>query len=399
MQKENTTFHEHREEGRIVGRCRVLFVIRALAYGGAERQLIELVRAMDKERFQITLATFYNAGKLGNEARAIAGIRVVSLHKKGRWDLASFLFRFVRLVRQIRPDIVHGYMGTSNELALLARWLIGARAVWGIRGSKANPDVYHDWVRHLSQWTERKLSRFADCIIVNSRAGRDDHLREGYEGSRMKVISNGIDTARFIPDPRAGLEIRREWEVPIGTPLIGLVARVDPMKGHTVFLKAAALMASRRPEVRFACIGDGAQSYRDRLMALSEELGLRDCLAWHPARRDIEAVYNALTVVTSSSTFGEGFSNVVGEAMACGRPVAATDVGDAAMIGGGLAVIVPRGSPEKLAGAWEQLLDEPADVSLARTTMGRERISAEYGMARLAGRTEAALLEILPCQK
>lgn len=399
MQKGNTASHRTQEGKGAATRCRLLFVIRALSCGGAERQLIELVRAMDKNRFEITVATFYDTGKLGDDARTIPGIRVVSLRKKGRWDLAPFLYRYAKLVREIRPDVVHGYMGTSNELALLARLLTGARAVWGIRGSGANQSAYHDWVRHVGQWSERKLSRFADCIIVNSEAGRDDHLRDGYEGSRMTVISNGIDTERFTPDPDAGLEVRREWGLSPGTPVIGLVARVDPMKGHSVFLKAAALIASRRPGVRFVCIGDGSREYRERLVALSDELGLQERLEWHPARRNIEAVYNALTVVTSSSTFGEGFSNVIGEAMACGRPVVATDVGDAARIGGGLALIVPRGNPEKLANAWEQLLDEPVEVSLTRTAMGRERITTEYGMARLAERTQAALLEILPCKK
>ncbi len=399
MQNENTAINRDRSDDATAPRCKVLFVIRALAYGGAERQLIELVRAIDKDQFRVTVVTFYDAGKLGDEVRAIAGIRVVSLHKKGRWDLVPFLARFVTLVREFKPDVVHGYMGTSNELALLAWMVCRARVVWGIRGSQCNHAAYNDWVRRFTHWSERKFSRFADCIIVNSEAGRTDYIRDGYDGSRMKVICNGIDTARFSPDPEAGLEVRREWGAPAGVPIIGLIARLDPMKGHSTFLRAAALLAARRPDVWFVCVGDGPQAYCKRLVSLGEELGLQSRLMWHPARRDVGAVYNALTILTSSSTFGEGFSNVIGEAMACGTPVVATDVGDAALILDDPTVVVPPGCPEKLVEAWETILDQPPEALACRAREGRERVIREYSLSLLASRTEAALLETLQWQK
>lgn len=399
MQKQNLTAVDDRDGETPASRCRVLFIIRALAFGGAERQLIELVKAMNKERFLVTVATFYDTGKLGDEVRAIPGINVVSLQKKGRWDMARFLTRFVSLVRKFRPDIVHGYMGTSNELALLARWVCGCRAVWGIRGSGCDYTLYHDWGRNFGHWTEKKLSRFADCIIANSEAGRRDCIRDGYEGSRMKVICNGIDTARFEPNREAGLQVRREWGVPVGVPLIGIVARLDPMKDHAAFLSAAALLASRRPDVRFVCVGDGPHAYRARLFSLAEELQLQSRLEWHGARSDVAAVYNALTILTSSSAFGEGFSNVIGEAMACGTPVVATDVGDAAAIINDPAMIVPPGCPEKLVAAWESVLERPAALVASRAQDARDRIIREYGMARLASRTEETLLETLHCRK
>jgi glycosyltransferase involved in cell wall biosynthesis len=289
---------------------------------------------------------------------------------------------------------------------LLSRAVCGSRAVWGIRGSACDYSGYNDWGRSFGDWVGMKLSRFADCIIVNSEAGRAEHVTDGYEGARMKVIRNGIDTRRFCPDRESGLRVRREWGLAPAVPLIGLVARLDPMKGHTVFLRAAALMARRRPEVRFVCVGDGPEPYKKRLQAEAAELGFEGRLAgrleWQGARSDVEAVYNALTILTSSSLFGEGFSNVIGEAMACGTPVVATDVGDAAVIVNDPNRVVPPGCPEMLVTAWECLLDEDPVALARRAQQGRERIVADYGMTHLVSRTEAALtnlLETLPCRK
>ena len=284
-------------------------------------------------------------------------------------------------------------MGVSNELTLLARAVCGCRAVWGIRGSACDYRCY-DWGRSFSHWLGIKLSRFADGIIVNSESGRVEYIAGGYEGSRMKVIRNGIDSERFQPDRNAGRDLRREWGIAPDAPLIGVVARLDPMKDHPTFLQAAALLARRRPEVRFVCVGDGPSGYSMELRALAGELGLEamDRLQWHPARKDVAAVYNALTILTSSSRFGEGVSNVIGEAMACGTPVVATDVGDAAIILNDQAMTVPPGCPERLVAAWETLLDEEPGALERRSEMARERIVGEFSMARLISNTQAALL-------
>ena len=105
----------------------LFFLIRALDHGGAERQLIELVKDLDKSRFEITVATFYDGGGLRPEMEKIAGVRVVSLGKKGRWDLLPFVWRLSRLVRRLRPDVLHGYMGIANELCSLMGRLHGGR--------------------------------------------------------------------------------------------------------------------------------------------------------------------------------------------------------------------------------------------------------------------------------
>ena len=147
-----------------------------------------------------------DGGALRPEIENIEGVRVLSLGKKGRWDLLPFLLRLSRVVRETRPDILHGYMGIANELCSLMARLHGGRAVWGLRQSERDPFQY-GW---LTRWSERAgawVSRFADLIIANSHAGKRYYAGLGYRADRMIVVHNGVDTARFHPDRAAGRSI------------------------------------------------------------------------------------------------------------------------------------------------------------------------------------------------
>jgi glycosyltransferase involved in cell wall biosynthesis len=372
----------------------VLFLIRSLTTGGAQRQLIELVKNLDRSRVAVTVVTFYDGGALRPELERVEGVRLVSLHKRGRWDVLPFLYRLWSVVRRVKPRIIHGYMGTANELSSLMAWLQGARAVWGVRASDMDLALYGRvpaWGFRVGAW----LSRSADLIVVNSTSGMRHHVAQGYEGRRMVVVPNGIDTGRFRPDRAAGRGLRAAWGVGERERLIGLVARLDPMKDHPTLLRAAALLAGERPDVRFVCVGDGPAGYRAGLEALSGELGLGGRLIWAGPCADMVAVYNALDLATSSSAFGEGFSNAVAEGMACGVPCVVTNVGDSAAVVGDCGRTVPPKDPEALRRAWADVLRLPGDDYLDLGGRARERIVTEYGVRRLAGRTESLLLGLL----
>src|SRR5262245_44633523 len=112
---------------------RIFLLIRSLERGGAERQVIELAGGLVRCGFHVTVCTFYDGGALRPELEAIAGVESVSLGKKGRWDMGRFFWRLQSVVRQARPDLIHGYMGIANELALVLARISGAKAVWGLR--------------------------------------------------------------------------------------------------------------------------------------------------------------------------------------------------------------------------------------------------------------------------
>ena len=367
----------------------IALLIRSLNYGGSERQLVALARGLHERQYDVTVATFYSGGPLEGELRE-AGVKVRGLDKGGRWDLLGFLFRLVRLLREEKPDILYGFLASPNTLSVLLKPIfLRTRMVWGVRASNVNLDRY-DWLSRLSYGVERRLARFADLIIANSRAGSSYAVANGFPKNKMVVIPNGIDTERFRPDSEERRRVRAEWGLEEGEKLIGTVGRLDPMKGHATFLKAAAILSQKRGDVRFICVGDGPVDYGRELSALGEELGLTQRIIWAGLREDMPAVYNALDIATSSS-YGEGFSNVIGEAMACGVPCVATDVGDSAWIVGSQGLVVPPGNPEALATRWQDVVDKAPE---ARSAIGlglRERVAKNFSLDRMIEQTAEVL--------
>jgi glycosyltransferase involved in cell wall biosynthesis len=204
----------------------------------------------------------------------------------------------------------------------------------------------------------------------------------------MVVISNGIDTERFQPDSEAGAKVRAEWGVSENTILIGLVGRLDPMKDHPTFLKAAALLSEERQDVRFVCVGVGEETYAKELYQLTNKLGILEQVIWAGGRSDMPKVYNALNIASSSSSYGEGFANVIGEAMACGVPCVVTDVGDSAWIVGDTGIVVPPKNPEALAAGWNSLLNLAVTDQVALAEKARKTIVENFSLRNLVQKTE-----------
>ncbi len=376
------------------GSMKVVFLIRSLEYGGAERQLVMLARGCRARGLATTVVVFYPGGVLEGELRAEA-VPVRSLDKRGRWEVARFLLRLGRMLREERPDILHGYLEVSNLLTVLFKPLLPrTKAVWGIRASNVDLRRY-GWVSRLNFRLQRLLSRYADLLIVNSKAGLSYHVARGFPGEKMVVVPNGIDTGRFRRDHEGRRRVREAWRVGDDEDLIGLVGRFDPMKDHRTFLQAAALLAKARDTVRFVCVGDGPARYREELRALGEELGLARRVIWAGARTDMPAVYSALDILSLSSAYGEGFPNVVGEAMACGVPCVVTDVGDAAWIVGDTGVVVPSGDPRALAEGWGRVLGASRHHRSALGQQARARIVREFGLEAFVQRTCDTLAALL----
>lgn len=372
-------------------RLSIMFLIRSLDIGGAQRQLVTLARGLHGRGHRVLVVTFYAGGPLAEELRR-EGVPLMALGKRGRWDLAGPLWRAVRCIRQARPDVVHGYLADANLFAtVLARLAPPARAVWGVRASGLDLGHYSWGVRALFRLSAF-AARTADLIIGNSESGRADHVAAGYPAARFTVIPNGIDTSIFRPDAAARTAARQAFDVAPGAPVIGLVGRIDPMKGHAVFVEAAARLAAERGDVQFLCVGDGDPALRASLISRARELGLEGRLQFFPARREVAPVYQAIDILTSASLFGEGFPNVIGEAMACGLPCVVTDAGDSAAVVGDGGIVVARGDAAALAAGWRRAL---ARGELSPAPDPRRRIETEFSVERLVARTESALAALV----
>lgn len=368
---------------------KISFLVRSLGHGGAERQLVTLANGLVERGWDVSVAVLYSGGAL--EAELDECVRIERLGKRNRWEIGKVLFRFSRWLRRERPDVLHSYLSLPNILATAVGTMFpSVKIVWGIRASRLSLSAY-DSLTALTERASVFFARGADLIIVNSEAGRRDCLAVGYPRARLTVIPNGIDARRFVPDRNARARLRAAWGIGVCEMLIGLVGRLDVMKGHKVFLRAAACFSQRHDDARFICIGDGPQTLCAELRIVAETLGVANRIRWLPAGHDMPAVYNALDIVCSSSIFGEGFPNVLGEAMACSVPCVATRVGDSEYLVGDTGEIVPPGDAEAMCLAWERMLTRIVREGEHLGRRCRERILACYTHEHLLDRTTEAL--------
>ena len=225
--------------------------------------------------------------------------------------------------------------------------------------------------------------------MANPETGRDYHVAHGFPERKRLVVPNGIDTARFRPIPQARARLYSEWGLPEDAVLIGLVARLDPQKDHATFLRAAAALSRDHPGARFVCVGTGPKQRVADLRRLAQELGVAEKVIWAGLRKDMPEVLSSLDIATSSSAFGEGFSNAIGEAMAAGVPCVVTGVGDSAAIVGDTGVVVGPRDAEALAQGWRRLLSLSEDERRALGCRSRERVLQKFSTRAMVDQTAA----------
>jgi glycosyltransferase involved in cell wall biosynthesis len=244
-------------------------------------------------------------------------------------------------------------------------------------------------VAQIEGRVEDLLKESPDLIICNAEAARQDRVSRGYNQSRLKVVTNGIDCEMFYPDANRGRALRKSFGLTSEHFVIGMVARFDPMKGYEVFLEAASRAARLNQKLIFIVLGSGNESYKTHLQEMSDRLQLEDRLIWVKSI-SLNDFYNAIDVFTLSS-LGEAFPNVVAEAMSCGRPCVATNVGDSARIVGDFGIIVPPGAPQALAEAWITLGERRSQWDPHKIS---DSIKARFGLERYAEETCQVLQQL-----
>lgn len=280
---------------------------------------------------------------------ASAGIPVVSLAVS---SLPGLVRRVPALARWLRPGpdttVVQTWLWHADLVAgLCARAVGNRRIVWNLRNSMPTHPATKRGSRavaRLCAWLSRSVPA---RIICNSSAALRAHVGIGYCASKCVVIPNGFDLRSFVGSADDRQEVRSRWGVGPGELLVGMVARVDPLKDHSTFIRAAARVLGANPSVRFVMVGEGVSRDRE-IRALLVESGLTGRFTLEERRADVPRVMSALDVFCLASR-SEGFPNVVGEAMACATPTVATDVGDVRDIVGDARLVATPGDPGSLA--------------------------------------------------
>jgi glycosyltransferase involved in cell wall biosynthesis len=360
----------------------ITHLITGLETGGAEGMLSRLVTGTDRDRFRSVVVSMTEPGTVGQQIAA-GGIPLRSLGMGRGTPDPRGLLRLRRVLREFRPDVLQTWLYHADLLGLAA-WRLGwvPRLVWNLRSTET---VGSTTVRRLlTRW-----SALPDAVVVNSHQGQRFHQGLGYHPCRWVYVPNGFDTAALLPDPEAGRRQRAMLGIAEDAVVILMPARYHPMKDHATFLAAAAQFAAMRPEIRFILVGGGVEPSNRPLAEAIAGYRLGDRVLLLGERRDLGALYTAADIVTLSSAFGEGFPNVLAEAMCCAIPCVATEIGDSADIIGKTGIAVPPRDPVALAAGWERLV---ALTPQARRTLGAEaraRIVENYDLAAIIARYEA----------
>jgi glycosyltransferase involved in cell wall biosynthesis len=318
---------------------KVAFVITGLATGGAERMLHKLLTHSPTFRDGVVVS-LRCGGELEDRIRSL-GVPVDCLGMRPGVPAPTAMWRLCRLLRRSKPDVVSSWMYHADLLAGLAASIVRIPLVWGIRNSDFDRTTTKWTTRFVIQACARLSAVLPNRIISCSTVARDVHVHLGYKADRFTVIPNGFDVQNFRPSPEARADIRQELDLSSETKLVGLIARFDPQKNHRGFLEAAREVHQHYPDARFLMVGEGVTLANPYLRSQLQRCGLEGVAFMLGQRSDMERVIASLDALVVSSSYGEAFPNVVGEAMACGVPCIVTDVGDAAFVVGDTGIVAP----------------------------------------------------------
>ena len=367
---------------------KLVFIITGTGVGGAEIMLHRVLTRLSPE-FKPHVISMIPVGTIGEKLRAF-GIPVESLDMRPGVPNPVALIRLIRHLQRLKPDLVHTWMYHADLFGGVAARLAGGSALaWGIHNSNLAPDYNKSRILAVVRANAFLSHRVPDRILCCSEAARNIHVAYGYAPEKMVVMPNGCDIAHFKPDPNTRLSVRAELGLPLDTTLVGLIGRWDPQKNHAGFFTAAAALHLRRPGVHFLLAGQGVDGSNQTIRRILAADGLASVTHLLGLREDIPRLMAALDVLASSSSYGEAFPLVLGEAMACGVPCAVTDVGDSAYIVGDTGRVVSSGDMEGLAHAIESLLETPAEALRALKARARARLVENFEIGKIVREYEA----------
>jgi glycosyltransferase involved in cell wall biosynthesis len=369
----------------------ILHILPGLRAGGAE-QVLRMIVTNPRTRFHHHVVSLGGYGQLGRGLQG-AGIPVTALDARRIRHGPRTLMRLRKVFQQSRPGVIHAWLYHGIAAAiLLPPWrtpIVGA-----IHATHLEMEHLHLGTRSAIATARLGLKLCKEAVFC-SRSALDYHQESGFRIGKHRVIENGIDLSLFNKERFGREEARARLGLPLEATLIGMAARFDPQKDHSTLLAAVSQIRNSGISTRLVLAGRGTDSSNGALLALvTQHLDPTDVILLG-YRNEMPEFYRALDVAILSSSYGEAWPLSVGEAMAMGCPVIATDVGDTGAILQGTGSLVPPRSPEALAAAILEVLNASPENLAPRLAAARERIEAEYSSAAMLDKYEALYEEML----
>ena len=379
--------------GEPAPRLKILHAITDLDVGGAETMLCRLLGAHGA-MFAPAVISLMSRGVFAPELEAL-GVPIVALGMAQGVPNPAILPRLMRGAHALRPDLLQGWMYHGNlAVTIAARAFARPRPLlWNIRHS------VHDLAREkpLTRAIIRlgaRLSRLPRAIIYNSRVSAAQHEQLGYAAERTVVIPNGFDCERFKPRPGAKAALCRQLGIGPEATIIGMIGRNHPMKDPVNLIKALGLLGSAPGPLHLVVIGERLDPENAVLAQALAATGTAGQVSLLGQRDDIPEIVPGFDIAVLPSAWGEGFPNVLGEAMASGVPCVATDVGDCAWILGDAGLVVPPADAAALAAALRRLLELGAEGRRHLGAAGRRRTLEHFALGQIVQRYEELYQEV-----
>lgn len=374
---------------------KIAHIITGLNTGGAEMMLYKLLVNMDKNAYCSVVVSLGDKGTIGQQIESL-GISVYTLKLTGASKVVSAIMRLSKIIKKESPDIVQGWMYHGNFISVLIKFFIKANILllWNIRYSLYDIALEKLNTRFIIKLCA-VLSSIPDATIYNSKIATVQHQKSGYSLSRHRVIPNGFDSQIFQPSAAFRQAIRLELNIGAEEIVVGHVARFHPMKGHDILFDAIQLLYNKYPRVHYVLSGRGVCCSTEEFRQFLSRFPVSNRIHLLGERQDIPALTSSFDLAVSSSSWGEGFSNTVGEAMSSGVPCIVTDVGDSAWIVGEGGMVVPPSQPGALAAAIEKgiLLDSNQRKTLG--AKGRSRIEKHFSIREIVNQYKSLYDDVL----
>lgn len=369
---------------------RIVHIISGLSVGGAEMMLYRMIQSAQKDGTEHTVISLSSVDMIGDRIRSL-GVDVRLLGMQRGLPNPFLILKLIQWLVDLRPDIVQTWMYHADLFGGVAACLTRAilkwrmpsgnrlRLVWGVHQTEFPAISNNRKLGAVAKCCALLSSRVPDTIVCCAEAAMRTHIGGGYCMRRMQVIYNGFDVDLFKPGRRDEDPLRKLLSLDMHAPIVGIVGRDDPAKDYGNFVAAVAKVSPQWPGCHFVMIGKGLDENNTALRSLIEQAGVsRVCHLVGP-RSDLHDLIPGFDLFCLSSR-SEGLPTVVGEAMACGVPCVATDVGDTRLLVGETGRLVKKSDPDALATALLSMLGLPAERRQRLGLLARERIETHFSI-------------------
>jgi len=360
-------------------RTTIVHLITGVEIGGAEVMLARLLENADHTRFRHAVICLKGRGSLAGRLEAGGAEPFVSLGIRGPLSACRGLFETVRLLRSWPPALVQLWLAHALFFGSLAAVSAGrAPVVWCLHTGNQDPSRIRRSVKLLYRFLAGLSHVVPRTILSVSEAATTRARGLGFCARKIRFLPNGTDASHFRPLPVEGRKLRESLGIGADDVVVGFVGRNTPEKDLATFFRAAGRVLQELPQCRFLLCGEGLNPSMPEADGIPPEV-LSTRFHFLGLRHDVERVYNACSLVALTST-SEAFPLVLGEAMACGVPVAATDVGDCHVLVGDGRTIAPPGDPSRIAETWLAVLRASPEERERLGHATRDRIEQHYSM-------------------